>query len=185
MEKKELVTTLKRNATKIISNLQREQKSVLITQHGLPAAYLVDVETYEALHARIEVLKRDRPRRKWRSAISLAGAHPPAGQKENEPVAEIVWTEPALAELDAIADYIALDKPSAAKNFVQRVFSSVEQLAEFPKSGSRVPELPKSIHRQLTVSPCRVFYRTEPGRILIIFVMRGERQLNKEFLNET
>jgi prevent-host-death family protein len=53
----ELVTTLKRNATKIISNIRREQKPVLITQHGLPAAYLVDVETFETLHSRIEILE--------------------------------------------------------------------------------------------------------------------------------
>ena len=53
----ELVTTLKRNATKIISSLQRKQNPVLITQHGLPAAYLVDVETFERLQSRLEVLE--------------------------------------------------------------------------------------------------------------------------------
>jgi prevent-host-death family protein len=57
MRNTELVTTLKRHATKIISGVRREQKPVLITQHGLPAAYLVDVETFEALHSRIEVLE--------------------------------------------------------------------------------------------------------------------------------
>ena len=57
MANTELVTTLKRNATKIISRLRREQKPVLITQHGLPAAWLVDVETFEALHSRLEVLE--------------------------------------------------------------------------------------------------------------------------------
>ena len=55
MVKTELVTTLKRNATKIISNVQREQRPVLITQHGLPAAYLVDVETFEELQSRLEI----------------------------------------------------------------------------------------------------------------------------------
>ena len=53
----ELVTTLKRNATKIISSVQKSQEPVLITQHGLPAAYLVDVETFETLQSRIEVLE--------------------------------------------------------------------------------------------------------------------------------
>lgn len=100
-------------------------------------------------------------------------------------MAQVVWTGPALAELDAIADYIALDKPSAAKRFVQRVFSSVEQLADFPESGSCVPELPKSVYRQLVVSPCRIFYRHEAGTIFIIFVMRGERKFKKKFLKES
>jgi prevent-host-death family protein len=53
----ELVTTLKRNATKIIANIQRKQEPVLITQHGLPAAYLVDVKSYEALQWRVEILE--------------------------------------------------------------------------------------------------------------------------------
>jgi len=37
-------------------------------------------------------------------------------------MAEIVWTEPALSDLDASADYIALDNPIAAAALVQRVF---------------------------------------------------------------
>jgi prevent-host-death family protein len=53
----ELVTTLKRKATAIISGLQQDHDPVLITQHGLPAAYLVDVETFEALSRRISVLE--------------------------------------------------------------------------------------------------------------------------------
>ena len=53
----ELVTTLKRKATDIIAQLSEEQEPVLITQHGLPAAYLVDVESYEAMEARIQLLE--------------------------------------------------------------------------------------------------------------------------------
>ncbi len=53
----ELVTTLKRKASKIISELEREHTPVLITQHGRPAAYLVDVETYEKLHRRVTILE--------------------------------------------------------------------------------------------------------------------------------
>lgn len=41
---------------------------------------------------------------------------------------EIVWSEPALADLDAIADYAALDNPNAAAELVRRVFAHVEHL---------------------------------------------------------
>jgi plasmid stabilization system protein ParE len=37
-------------------------------------------------------------------------------------MAEIICTDPALSDLDAIADYIALDNPEAAKVLVQNVF---------------------------------------------------------------
>ena len=53
----ELVTTLKRKATEIISEVDRERMPVLITQHGRPAAYLVDVETYERLNQRLALLE--------------------------------------------------------------------------------------------------------------------------------
>jgi prevent-host-death family protein len=53
----ELVTTLKRKATEIIADLELDHEPFLITQHGRPAAYLVDVESFEALHQRIAVLE--------------------------------------------------------------------------------------------------------------------------------
>jgi prevent-host-death family protein len=51
----ELVTTLKRRATKIIADLEAEGDPVLITQHGRPAAYLVDVDTYENTQRRLAI----------------------------------------------------------------------------------------------------------------------------------
>jgi toxin ParE1/3/4 len=91
-------------------------------------------------------------------------------------MAELIWTEPALSDLDAIADYIALDKPDAAKTFVQRVFSRVEQLQEHPESGSPIRELPDSASRQIVEPPCRIFYRLAGGKIFILHVMREEMQ---------
>lgn len=53
----ELVTTLKRRATKLIAALKREREPVLITQHGLPAAYLIDAGTYERQQRRMALLE--------------------------------------------------------------------------------------------------------------------------------
>lgn len=53
----ELVTTLKRQATELLSDIERDRKPILITQHGLPSAYLVDVESYEALLQRMSILE--------------------------------------------------------------------------------------------------------------------------------
>ena len=55
--KTELVTTLKRRATEIIAQLQEARDPILITQHGRPAAYLVDVGTYEEMNRRLSVLE--------------------------------------------------------------------------------------------------------------------------------
>lgn len=53
----ELVTTLKRQATELLSDIERDKQPILITQHGLPSAYLVDVETFELLQQRMAVLE--------------------------------------------------------------------------------------------------------------------------------
>jgi prevent-host-death family protein len=53
----ELVTTLKRKASELLADIEKDGAPILITQHGLPAAYLVDVEAYDALQKRIGVLE--------------------------------------------------------------------------------------------------------------------------------
>jgi prevent-host-death family protein len=53
----ELVTTLKRQATELLSDVERSKEPILITQHGLPSAYLVDVESFELMQQRMSVLE--------------------------------------------------------------------------------------------------------------------------------
>ncbi len=97
-------------------------------------------------------------------------------------MAEVIWTEPALQELDAIAEYIALDNPLAASDLVQEVFDKTECLEGFPRSGRIPPELPDSVYRELVVPPCRIFYREDENRVLVLYVMREERQLRAYML---
>ena len=97
-------------------------------------------------------------------------------------MAEIVWSEPALADLDAIADYIALENPVAASELVKRIFGHIEQLVDHPESGSRPQELGKSRYRQIVEPPCHVFYRYDGHKVFILHVMRSERLLRKSQL---
>lgn len=55
--KTELVTTLKRQATRILSDLHATGEPVLITEHGKPSAYLVDVDSYEFMQNRMQILE--------------------------------------------------------------------------------------------------------------------------------
>jgi addiction module RelE/StbE family toxin len=94
-------------------------------------------------------------------------------------MAQVIWTEPALNDLDAIADYIALENPVAAAAWVQRVLRHVEQLEAHPESGSRPSELKRSRYRQIIEPPCRVFYRYDGEKVFVLFVMRSERLLRE------
>lgn len=100
-------------------------------------------------------------------------------------MAEIIWTETALQELDAIAQYIALDKPKAASDLVKAIFKNTDRLGDFPRLGRIPPELPGSVYQELLVPPCRVFYRVDGKRVLILYVMREERQLRVYMLDDT
>ncbi len=97
-------------------------------------------------------------------------------------MARLVWTEPALLDLDGIAEYIALDDPLAASRYVQRVFDRVERLEAHPQSGKRPPELKRTPYREVVVPPCRIFYRVEAEAVFILYVMRSERLLRPYLL---
>ncbi len=72
-------------------------------------------------------------------------------------MAQVIWTDPALEDLNEIAEYIALDKLNAAKRLVREVFKKVKRLENFPKSGRKPPELDKTRYREIIIPPCRVF----------------------------
>ena len=99
-------------------------------------------------------------------------------------MAEVIWAEPALNDLDAIADYIALDNPEAARLLVQKIFEHVDHLESHPGLGSKPQELKGWRYRQIIEPPCRIFYREETGRVLILHVMRAERLLRRGLLRD-
>ena len=90
-------------------------------------------------------------------------------------MAEVIWSEPALGDLDAIADYIAVESPVAASALVKRAMEHIAQLEDHPESGSSPPELGRSRYRQIVEPPCRVFYRYDGHKVFIVHVMRSER----------
>jgi toxin ParE1/3/4 len=99
-------------------------------------------------------------------------------------MAEVVWTEPALADLDTIADYIALENPGAARRLVQLIFEHVRQPSDHPRSGSALPEFRRSRYRQIVEPPCRVIHRIDKRTVYILHVVRGERLLRRRVLTQ-
>ncbi|MEK8022771.1 MAG: type II toxin-antitoxin system RelE/ParE family toxin [Candidatus Hydrogenedentota bacterium] len=98
-------------------------------------------------------------------------------------MAQIVWTEPALSDLDGIADHIGLENPVAAAELVRKVFHHVDMLAKHPRIGSKPPELKGWRYRQIIEPPCRIFYRQQGSVVLILHVMREEQQLRRGALS--
>ena len=92
-------------------------------------------------------------------------------------MAEVIWTEPALAQLDAIAGYIALDKPDAAQTVVRRIFALTDNLERFKQLGRPIPEFRHPHYRQAWIKPCWIYYREDGSRVYILHVRRAEKLL--------
>ena len=91
---------------------------------------------------------------------------------------KIEWTDPAVSDLAAIRDYIALDSEENAIRFIGRLLDSVERISVFPQMGRRVPEAGDERLREIIFSGYRIVYRLSPELIQIIAVLHGSRDLS-------
>lgn len=92
-------------------------------------------------------------------------------------MAKVIWTEPALSDLNDIAEYIEVSNPAAASKLVRTVFDKVDRLELFPESGRIVEEIKELGYREVIVNPCRIIYKTEKEAAFILHVLRQERDL--------
>jgi len=88
----------------------------------------------------------------------------------------IIWSPLSVDRASEIADYIAQDKPSAAKKWIDTVFSKVEKLKSSPEIGRIVPEINGSQFRELFYGNYRIIYRIETKQISILTI-RHSRQI--------
>ena len=98
-------------------------------------------------------------------------------------MANVAWASPALDDLQRIIDFIALDKPNAAKGFAKEVFTKVSNLEKFPKRGKLPPELEGTFYLEMIVSPARIIYRIEGDDVIILHILRGEIVLDSDLLS--
>jgi toxin ParE1/3/4 len=75
---------------------------------------------------------------------------------------QVVWTEPALADVEAIVRHIALDSRVYAERMASRIMSATRRLEHAPEMGQFVPELGDERFRELLCRSYRVIYRYSP-----------------------
>jgi toxin ParE1/3/4 len=92
---------------------------------------------------------------------------------------KLIWTEPALSDLQAIFDYISKDSEYYASVFIGEIIKSAEKLTDFPEIGRIVPEYQQNDIREILVQSYRVIYQLEQNQILILTVIHGRRELTK------
>jgi plasmid stabilization system protein ParE len=75
---------------------------------------------------------------------------------------KVLWTESALAQLQAIHDYLARTSPEYALRIVDRLTKRSIQIAQFPLSGRMVPEYELNEVREVIEGPYRIIYLIVP-----------------------
>ncbi len=90
---------------------------------------------------------------------------------------KIIWSPLAVDRISEIADYIAQDKPSAARKWINKIFTKVEHLKRSPEMGRIVPEISDLQFRELIYGNYRIIYRIEKKQISILTIRHGKQIL--------
>jgi len=90
-------------------------------------------------------------------------------------VAHVGWTNQALADLEAIGNFIARDAPSVAQVFVDNVFEAVKRLEIFPRSGRVVPEIGQEDIREILFGSYRIVHVVSEEEVNILTVFHASR----------
>ena len=92
---------------------------------------------------------------------------------------KIIWTELAVEKLEEIADYIALDNPSAALKWVNKMQKAVNKLKDFSEIGRKVPEIKRDNIYEIIEDNYRIIYKIN-SNIISVLTIRNCRQLLNE-----
>ena len=90
---------------------------------------------------------------------------------------KIVWSDPAVEDLEAAVEFIAKDSQAYATNLAQFALDAAESLAQFPNRGHRVPDPKLPRFRELIIGSYRLIYLVETKRVLIVALLHGHRSL--------
>lgn len=74
---------------------------------------------------------------------------------------KVVWSLRAVEDLEAIAQYIAVDSTAYAAAVVETILSTTRKLSPFPFSGRVVPEIGDDHIREWFAYSYRIIYRVE------------------------
>jgi toxin ParE1/3/4 len=90
---------------------------------------------------------------------------------------KIAWSPLAVERASEIVDYISQDKPLAATNWIDTVFSKVDQLRANPEIGRLVPEINECQFRELIYGNYWIIYHIGTKQISILTIRHGKQIL--------
>jgi plasmid stabilization system protein ParE len=89
---------------------------------------------------------------------------------------QVVWSESAVEDLEAIAEFIAENSVASAKKVVSKIRDAAINLEKFPHLGMVVPEMSDPSIRQSLVLKYRLIYQLQNDRLLILAILHARRK---------
>jgi toxin ParE1/3/4 len=90
---------------------------------------------------------------------------------------KIIWTKPAVSDLESIRDYIARDSEYYAARMAAKIMKMVKSAAQNPLLGAVVHEFNDSDIRERYVQKYRLIYRVKTNGIVVVAIIHGARDL--------
>ena len=91
----------------------------------------------------------------------------------------IVWSDPAVDDLEAAVEFIAKDSDAYARSLAQLAVDAAESLRTYPNRGHRLPDPKLARYRELIIGSYRLVYLVQKTRVLIVAVLHGHRALRR------
>jgi plasmid stabilization system protein ParE len=90
---------------------------------------------------------------------------------------KVIWTHPALDDLNDIIQHIAKDSPAYSERFGIHVAKAPKRLVKFPYSGRIVPEFNQETIRELIYGSYRIIYLIKEGDCYVTAIIHGSRDI--------
>ena len=92
-------------------------------------------------------------------------------------MAEVIWSDSALLDLNDIGEYISKDSERYAEITVNQLFTTPDILENHPKAGRIVPEFEIESIRELIQGNYRIVYQLVDEQIIHILAVHNSARL--------
>src|SRR5262245_14186510 len=94
----------------------------------------------------------------------------------------VIWTDPAIADLEEIMDYIARDSPQYALRVGERIYEAAGKLDLGIRAGGMVPEFGVDHFREVLMRLYRIIYEIRGQGCYIVAIIHVSRDLPQHVL---
>lgn len=91
-------------------------------------------------------------------------------------MAQVKWSDAALADIFEIGEYIAQSSPIMAELVTAAILSAGDELLHAPRRGRIIPEIDKDSAREIFYKSYRIMYDLNGENIEIVAVIHGARE---------